>query len=40
MDDTHYYVVSEFCQGGELFERIEKKGQLTEKEAANGINFN
>lgn len=32
-DNTNFYIVSEFCQGGELFECISEKGVFTEKEA-------
>jgi len=33
-DSKHFYIVSELCSGGELFEKISEKGQFTEKEAA------
>ena len=34
-DDTvHYYIVSEMCPGGELFEQISEKGVFTEQQAA------
>ena len=33
-DNKHFYIVSEICSGGELFEQISEKGQFTEKEAA------
>ena len=33
-DDKHFHIVTEFCEGGELFEHIIEKGRLTEKEAA------
>jgi calcium-dependent protein kinase len=33
-DAKHFYIVSELCSGGELFEQISEKGQFTEKEAA------
>jgi calcium-dependent protein kinase len=29
-DDQNYYLVSEFCEGGELFERIRKRQKLSE----------
>ena len=32
-DKTNMYIVSEYCQGGELFDIIEKKGNFTEKDA-------
>ena len=32
-DKTNFYIVSEFCQGGELFDAISKKGNFTENEA-------
>ena len=31
---TNFYIVSEFCQGGELFDAISKKGSFSENEAA------
>lgn len=34
-DAKHFYIVSEVCSGGELFEQISEKGNFTEKEAAN-----
>jgi len=33
-DDNHFHIVTEFCEGGELFEHIMDKGRLSEKEAA------
>ena len=33
-DKTNFYIVSEFCQGGELFDAISKKGSFSENEAA------
>jgi calcium-dependent protein kinase len=33
-DNTNFYIVSEFCSGGELFDTISEKGIFTEKEAA------
>lgn len=33
-DAKHFYIVSELCSGGELFEQISERGQFTEKEAA------
>ena len=34
-DDTYLYIVSEFYDGGELFEKIVGMTAFTEKEAAN-----
>ena len=34
-DERNYYIVSEFCSGGELFDMIINKGCFSEKEAAN-----
>jgi len=33
-DDKNYYVVTEFCDGGELFEEILEWGKFTEEDAA------
>ena len=33
-DDKRYYIVTELCKGGELFDEILAKGTFTEKEAA------
>ena len=33
-DKTNFYIVSEFCQGGELFDQISKKGNFSENDAA------
>ena len=33
-DNTNFYIVSEHCKGGELFEEISKKGSFSEKNAA------
>ena len=33
-DSTNFYIVSEFCKGGELFDMITSKGCFSEKEAA------
>lgn len=32
-DNSNFYIVSEYCQGGELFECISEKGIFTENEA-------
>jgi hypothetical protein len=34
MDSTHFYLVMEFCRGGDLFSRIVKIGKFTERDAA------
>lgn len=34
-DTYSYYLVSEYCEGGELFEKIKLASILTEKEIAN-----
>lgn len=34
-DTYSYYLVSEYCEGGELFEKIKFFSILTEKEIAN-----
>jgi len=32
-DNTNFYIVSEYCPGGELFDTITEKGIFSEKEA-------
>ena len=34
-DKTNFYIVSEYCKGGELFDILSARGSLTEKETAN-----
>ena len=29
-DDTHYFIVTEYCQGGELFDFLVEKHTLSE----------
>lgn len=36
-DDKRYYLVTELCKGGELFDEIITKVNFTEKEAADII---
>ena len=36
-DEKRYYIVTEYCKGGELFDEIVKKGTFSEKEAASII---
>jgi calcium-dependent protein kinase len=33
-DDKRFYIVTEFCEGGEVFDEIVERGQFTEKYAA------
>jgi calcium-dependent protein kinase len=33
-DDARYYVVTEMCSGGELFDEIVKRQSFTENDAA------
>jgi calcium-dependent protein kinase len=33
-DSTNFYIISEICEGGELFDCIAEKGHFTEKDAA------
>lgn len=33
-DDKRYYMVTELCTGGELYNEIVQKGRFNEKEAA------
>jgi serine/threonine protein kinase len=32
-DEKHIYLVTEYCQGGELFTMVQTRGTLTESEA-------
>jgi calcium-dependent protein kinase len=34
-DKKNFYIITEFCDGGELFDKIVEKGQLSESDAAN-----
>jgi len=34
-DKKNFYIITEFCDGGELFDKIVEKGQLSEADAAN-----
>lgn len=36
-DEKHYYIISEFLEGGELFDRIIEKSYFSEKDAALAI---
>lgn len=36
-DKKSFYIVSEYCKGGELFDILSKKGSLSEKETAHII---
>lgn len=36
-DKKNFYIISEICEGGELFEQIVKKGSFNENEGANVI---
>jgi serine/threonine protein kinase len=36
-DDNYYYIVSELLKGGELYDRIVKLKQFSERDAANII---
>lgn len=33
-DEKRYYVISELCKGGELFDEMQKRGRFTEKDCA------
>ena len=33
-DEKRYYIVTEICKGGELFDEIVEKGYFSEKDAA------
>ena len=37
-DKNNFYIVTELCSGGELFERIVKAGSLSEKKASKVMN--
>ncbi len=34
-DKKNFYIITEICEGGELFDQVVKKGSFTENEAAN-----
>ena len=36
-DQLHYYLITEYCAGGELFDRIDKMTTFSESIAANYI---
>lgn len=36
-DEKHFYIVSEFYNGGELFEKVASLKTFTEKQAANVV---
>lgn len=36
-DEKRYYIVTELCKGGELFDEILTKGKFSERDAANVI---
>lgn len=33
-DEKRYYLVTEICKGGELFDEVLKRGHFTERDAA------
>lgn len=33
-DEKRYYVINELCQGGDLFDEMQKRGRFAEKDAA------
>jgi len=33
-DDCYYYIVTEYCEGGDLFNMLAKRGDISESEAA------
>ncbi len=33
-DDKYYYLITEYCKGGELFDKIKELNTFTEKMAA------
>ena len=38
-DTYSYFLVSEYCEGGELFEKIKLVSMLTEKQIANFMKY-
>ncbi len=37
-DKKNFYIITEFCEGGELFDKVVEKGSFSEEEAANVMN--
>jgi calcium-dependent protein kinase len=44
--EKHYYIITDLCEGGELFDEIVARGNFTEKDASiimknllSGVNF-
>lgn len=33
-DDWYYYIVTEYCEGGDLLTMLSKRGDISEKEAS------
>ena len=33
-DEEHYYIVMEYCEGGDIFDKIERNGKISERYAA------
>ena len=33
-DERRYYIINEICNGGELFEEMQKRGRFSERDAA------
>lgn len=38
-DDKNYYIVMEFCEGGDIFDKIDRCGKVTEKYAAKVMKY-
>lgn len=38
-DPEHFYIVMEYCEGGDIFDKIEQNGRITERYAAKVMTF-
>ncbi|OMJ83593.1 hypothetical protein SteCoe_15444 [Stentor coeruleus] len=38
-DDQNYYIIMEYCEGGDVFDKLEQNGPFTERYAAKAMRF-